>query len=255
MTSVTTSRKQVAVALIEARATGDDAALRWVHPTRFVQHNLSVADGVEGLRSWYAGSAGAGRVRVARVFADGDFVFAHTEYDLGEPVVGFDVFRFDGDLITEHWDNLQAAVPATPSGHTMIDGATQARDPDRTEENKATIARFTSLMVAGDPAEFAAFYRGDDYLQHNAWFHDQLSGTLADLARWAAEGTTVTYLKVHRILGEGNFVLAMSECELSGAPTTFYDLWRLEDGKLAEHWDTIEPVLPIAQRRNANTKF
>jgi predicted SnoaL-like aldol condensation-catalyzing enzyme len=42
-----------------------------------------------------------------RVFQDGDFVFAHTEYDFFGPKIGFDIFRFEKGLIVEPWDNLQ----------------------------------------------------------------------------------------------------------------------------------------------------
>ncbi len=36
----------------------------------------------------------------------------------------------------------------------------------------------------------------------------------------------------HRILAEGNFVLSVSEGSLNGAHTSFYDLFRLADGKI-----------------------
>ncbi len=39
-----------------------------------------------------------------RIFADGDFVVAQSEYDFFGPKVGFDVFRFEGGEIVEHWD-------------------------------------------------------------------------------------------------------------------------------------------------------
>ena len=50
---------------------------------------------------------GSARVNTVRVFEDGDFVFAHTEYDFFGPKIGFDIFRFEDGKIVEHWDNLQ----------------------------------------------------------------------------------------------------------------------------------------------------
>jgi len=41
----------------------------------------------------------------------------------------------------------------------------------------------------------------------------------------------------HKVLGQGNFVLMMSEGLFDGKPTAFYDLYRLEEGKQVEHWD------------------
>jgi predicted SnoaL-like aldol condensation-catalyzing enzyme len=55
---------------------------------------------------------------------------------------------------------------------------------------------------------------------------------------------SVTYVKVHKVLAEGNFVLAMSECYFKVVSTAFYDLWWMERGKINEHWDTIETISP-----------
>ena len=46
-----------------------------------------------------------------RVFSDGDFGFAHTEYDFSNSNVGFEIFRFEGDLAVEHWDTTEAIPP------------------------------------------------------------------------------------------------------------------------------------------------
>src|SRR6266478_5614764 len=61
--------------------------------------------------------------------------------------------------------------------------------------------------------------------------------------------------KIHRVLGEGNFVLTVSEGQFAGKPTSFYDLWRVENGKIAEHWDTVEAIPEKAEWKNSNGKF
>ena len=47
------------------------------------------------------------------------------------------------------------------------------------------------------------------------------------------------------------FVLVLSEGTLGGQPTAFYDLFRVQDGRIAEHWDTIEAIPPRAARWRA----
>ena len=42
------------------------------------------------------------------------------------------------------------------------------------------------------------------------------------------------YTTVHQVLAQGNYVLAVSEGYFGGAPTSYYDLWRIENGKIAE---------------------
>ena len=61
--------------------------------------------------------------------------------------------------------------------------------------------------------------------------------------------------RLHRVLAQGNFALAVSEGERAAAHTAFYDLYRVEAGKIVEHWDTIEAVAPPEEWENDNGKF
>jgi predicted SnoaL-like aldol condensation-catalyzing enzyme len=63
------------------------------------------------------------------------------------------------------------------------------------------------------------------------------------------------YDRIHAVLGEGNFVLVVSEGHLGGVHNAFYDLFRVEDGKIAEHWDTIEAIPARDAWKNDNGKF
>lgn len=83
-----------------------------------------------------------------RVFADGDYVVAHTDYNFFGPKIGFDIFRFEDGKIVEHWDNLQTKPEsANPSGHSMTDGATKIVDLDKTAENKQIAENFVKGMT------------------------------------------------------------------------------------------------------------
>lgn len=196
-------------------------------------------------------------MNTVRAFQDGDFVFTHTDYDFFGPKIGFDVFRFDNGRIVEHWDNLQDKPGRpNPSGRTMIDGPTEAVDLDRTEANKATARAFVDdILVGGRMDRLTRYFDGDHYLQHNPAIADGLSGLGAALEAMAKAGVTMKYHKVHKVLGEGNFVLVASEGEFAGKPSAFYDLFRVANGKIAEHWDTIETIPPRAEWKNANGKF
>ena len=41
----------------------------------------------------------------------------------------------------------------------------------------------------------------------------------------------------------------------AGKPTSFYNLFRVQNGKIAEHWDTMENIPARAERMNVNGKF
>lgn len=200
---------------------------------------------------------GSARANTVRVFADGPFVFAHTEYNFFGPKIGFDIFRFEDGKIVEHWDYLQETPPApNPSGHTMIDGPTALDPAADTAAGKALVAAFLDdILVHGRLEKIADYIDGDNYTQHNPNIADGLSGLGAALAAMAAAGVTMTYAKVHRVLGEGNFVLSFSEGSFAGAHVAFYDLFRVAGGRIVEHWDTIEPIPARAEWKNGNGKF
>ena len=63
------------------------------------------------------------------------------------------------------------------------------------------------------------------------------------------------YTTVHQVLAQGNFVLAVSRRHLWRTPTCYYDLWRVENGKIVEHWDVMETIADKSTWANENGKF
>lgn len=252
------SEKQMVRALLKSIETGDTGPVAYINPEQYTQHNLGVADGLAGFGALLAQlPKGSARVNTVRLFQDGDLVFAHTDYDFFGPKIGFDIFRFKNGKIVEHWDNLQATATApNPSGHTMIDGPTEIVDQDKTQQNKQLVRQFVEdILINGQMEKIAGYFDGDNYVQHNPQIGDGLSGLGAGLKAMAEQGITMQFDRIHRVLGEGNFVLTVSEGSFAGKQTSFYDLFRVENGKIAEHWDTIEPILPRDQWKNTNGKF
>lgn len=252
------SNKEKAVALLNSIETGNQEAVKYVNPQQYTQHNLSVGDGLAGFGAvLQALPKGSAKVNVVRAFSDGDYVFTHTDYNFFGPKVGFDIFRFEDGLIVEHWDNLavKAELP-NPSGHTQLDGAVKITDLEKTNENKALVADFVdSILVKGEMGKLASFIEGDKYIQHNTDIADGISGLGAALQEMAKQGISMVYIENHIVLGEGNFVLSVSEGSFAGEPTSFYDLFRVENGKIAEHWDVIETIPPRDEWKNVNGKF
>ncbi len=253
----TISNKEKAVAVLESLETGDQTAVAYINPNKYIQHNLAVADGLEGFGEVLQHKPEGGfKAKVVRAFEDGNYVFTHTEYDFFGPKVGFDVFRFENGLIVEHWDNLLEKAVPNPSGHTQTDGPTKSTDLDKTAVNKAFVKDFVhTILVNGEFDKLANYFDGDTYIQHNPAIADGVSGLGTALEAMAKQGITMVYTKNHIVLGEGNFVLAVSEGTFAGRPTSFYDLFRIANGKIAEHWDVMETIMPEADRKNTNGKF
>jgi predicted SnoaL-like aldol condensation-catalyzing enzyme len=253
-----TPQKQQVVALLKAIETGDAAPVAVINPNKYIQHNLGATDGLAGFGALLqALPKGSAKVNTVRVFQDGDHVFAHTEYDFFGPKIGFDIFRFENGKIVEHWDNLQETPKSpNPSGRTMTDGPTEARDLAKTEANKKLVASFVDdILVNGRMHKLAGYFDGDNYAQHNPQVADGLSGLGKALEAMAKAGMTMKYDRVHKVLGEGDMVLVVSEGQFAGKATSFHDLFRVQNGKIAEHWDTIEAIPPRSAWKNANGKF
>ncbi|MBY6186570.1 nuclear transport factor 2 family protein [Marinobacter hydrocarbonoclasticus] len=257
--AVTMTQQDKAIALIESLETGDPTPVAYINPDKYIQHNLAVADGLAGfgalLQQLPEGSA---RADVQRAFTDGDYVVLHTKYDFFGPKAGFDVFRFEDGRIVEHWDNLQEIAPPNASGRTQFDGTTEVVDLNLTDANKALVSDFVhTILMGGKMDQIGRFIdpEDQDYLQHNPGVADGLSGLGTALAALAEQGMPMVYTANHKVLGQGNVVLTISEGTFLNQHVAFYDLFRVANGKIVEHWDTIEAIPPQAQWKNRNGKF
>ena len=68
-------------------------------------------------------------------------------------------------------------------------------------------------------------------------------------------GVSSDFRDIEAAVAEGNFVLVGSQGSFGGADVTFYDLFRVENGKIAEHWDVIENLAEQSTWANQNGKF
>lgn len=257
------SQTEKALALINTFATGDTETAARLLDENYIQHNLAYGTGEAALLSsveYLASAPVPTTVDNIRAFEDGDYVFLQTVYNFagaGEQVA-FDIFRFDEDgEIAEHWDNLAAlADQPNPSGHTQTDGTMELTDLDKTEENRQLVENFLyDVMQGHNPDKTADYFDGDAYIQHNTAIADGVSGLNAALTALAEQGIQMIYDETYMVLAQGNFVLAVSEGTYGGVPTSYYDLWRVENGKIAEHWDVMETIADQSTWQNSNGKF
>lgn len=257
-TEMELSNKDKVVALLNSFNTGDKTPISYINPNKYIQHNLMVGDGLAGFGEVMKHAPEGGfKANVKRAFQDGDYVFTHTEYDFFGPKAGFDVFRFEDGKIVEHWDNLIPVQKPNPSGRTQFDGETKITDIDKTEANKQIVREFVERVIINHEMDkLTTYINPEKYIQHNPAIADGLEGFGKAMKYFAENGLVMEFTKLHKVLGEGNFVLTMSEGKFGkGEHTSFYDLFRLENGKIVEHWDVIEPILPKEQHKNSNGKF
>ncbi len=225
-----------------------------------IQHNPTVPTGREALIGFIPALKESGITATThRLIAEGDMVVVHNEYKNaklfgGEHLAAFDVFRIEDGKVAEHWDNLSPVTPPNPSGRTQFDGTTEITDLDKTAENKALVTNFVKDVLQGAaPDKITDYISTETYLQHNSGVADGLDGLNAAIKEMVDAGQPMTYSKTHFIVAEGNFVLAASEGEFLGKHSAFYDLFRVDDGKIVEHWDVIQEI--PSESANGNGKF
>ncbi|NKB52888.1 MAG: hypothetical protein GKR97_11800 [Rhizobiaceae bacterium] len=254
---MTIARKDQIRALLKSIETGDPEPIAVVDEAKYIQHNPQTHEGSEGLVALFQRLAKTSpRVNIVRAFEDGDFVFAHTEYDFSTRRIGFEVFRFEDGRAVEHWDNIQPRLGPNSSGHSMVDGETASKELDRTESNRSYVRQFVeAVLIDGQPERLMEFIDGNSYVEHNPRLSDDLGELQTALQQVSDNERQVDYQTIHRILAEGNFVLCVCEGHFEGVHSAFYDLFRLENGKIVEHWDTREKIAPRSEWKNTNGKF
>ncbi|MFU2205138.1 nuclear transport factor 2 family protein [Streptococcus pluranimalium] len=250
---------QNAKALINTFATGDLDTARQLLASDYIQHNQAYATGAAAFISAVDGLAQAPvktTVKTIRAFEDGDKVFLHNIYNFagaGEQVA-FDIFRFNTDgKVAEHWDNLDTLAEPNPSGRTQTDGVIETTAADK-EATRTLVTNFVQDILQGkNPDKLTSYFNGDRYIQHNTGIADGLSGLGAALAALAEAGLEMIYKETYQVLAQDDFALAVSEGEFAGRHVAFYDLFRVENGYIAEHWDVIQDI--ATEAANDNGKF
>jgi predicted SnoaL-like aldol condensation-catalyzing enzyme len=100
---------------------------RYINPAKYIQHSPGIANGLEALllliEEFDRESPGYA-VQVKRVIAEGDLCFAHCHYTFGARDARgkaiAELFRFEGELIVEHWDVIQDIPAHSRNGNGMF---------------------------------------------------------------------------------------------------------------------------------------
>ncbi|MGW5690901.1 nuclear transport factor 2 family protein [Streptomyces asiaticus] len=248
------NKEHVLQAAAELFGKQDPSAVdRWISP-EYIQHSSLAADGPEALRTLISSLPDDFRYEGARVIVDGDLVALHGTYHGFGPqsLVAFDLFRVDADgKLAEHWDALIPLVTDTASGRSQTDGPAEPSDLDKTEPNRAFVLDFAeTVLKSGDYSMLTDYISNESYHEHNPEVANSLDGFAAAVAKWAEPGKNLVYRTIHRAVAEGDFVLLQSEGDFVlqqseadfKASVAYWDLFRVTDGKIVEHWDVIAPA-------------
>lgn len=147
---------------------------------------------------------------------------------------------------------LMAALAALLAACAQEDCAQVANMAE--ESNKETVIAFYDAAINDKDFAAASAYLGDKYIQHNPLAADGPEGLQAFL-EFAKENLSGFKVEFKRVLADGDFVVVHAHA--TNGPddrgSAVMDIFRLEDGKVVEHWDVMQPIPETAQ--NDNTMF
>ncbi|MEM6396903.1 MAG: hypothetical protein AAF741_11200 [Bacteroidota bacterium] len=219
---------------------------------RYTQHSTGVRDGVEGFVEFFEPFINRNPVRdiqIVRGWEDGQYVFIHAYQNLnyGESEwVTTDFFDTDkNDKIIEHWDVIAPFTYCNPSGNSSTDGATEITDLDKTEENKELVRNLIEkgFMRDADPEILRDYISPFQYIQHNRDLPNSLMH-VEDLI--SDPNRALIYEDIVLLVGKGNFVATLCKAHFDDRKTkqdyAVVDIFRIENGRVVEHWDNAEPV-------------
>lgn len=248
--SQTMSKKETVGTFLGAVAAQDAATMRATANADYIQHNPFVPTGLEPFMQLLPVLKEYGtHAENVRMFEDGNYVFMHNIWRNAKPfgadeMVAFDIIRLDENgKVAEHWDAMAPLVKETASGRSQTDGPVAVEDLEQTDANKALATSLIEDVLMGkNPSKITEYISSEQYHQHNPGIKDGLSGIVEAVEYLSSQNNMFKYTKIHKVLGEGNFVLTVSEGEWSGKPQVFYDLFRMKAGKIVEHWDVIQEI-------------
>lgn len=190
---------------------------------------------------------------IARTILDDDRVLTHALITApGQPdQVGVDLWKVRGGRVIERWSSRAPQVDETASGRSQLDGAARADTGADTQVSKRIVSDWTrTVLLGGDFSAVPRFISDRTYEQHNPEVADGIDGFTAATAKLHAAGLSFDYRSIDVMIAEGDFVFTRGLGNL-GPAVVFNDIWRIEGGKIVEHWDVVSPLSHDSEKVDA----
>jgi predicted SnoaL-like aldol condensation-catalyzing enzyme len=118
-----------------------------------------------------------------------------------------------------------------------------AADAKQMEDNKKTVAAFYDAGLNQKDFDRASQYLGPRYTQHNPGAADGPEGLKSFIA-FLKDKFPSNHSEIKRIFADGDYVIvhvhAVREPGTRG--NAIIDIFKLENGKVVEHWDVVQPI-------------
>lgn len=214
---------------------------------RYTQHSTGVGDGAEGFLEFFEPFVARNPKRdieIKRIFEDGPWVFCSAYQSLNDGAAKWVTMDFfytgPNGLILEHWDTIAPYVENTASGNDMVGGTQEVDTSANTDASKALVLEYTKqVRQEGNLSKLDQFV-AEDLVQHAG----PISAGRDGLATWLGSTGAGTFEFLFQLLGQGDFVMTYSKRVVRGKEVAAFDLYRVANGKIVEHWMNEEEISP-----------
>ncbi|MEM9969761.1 MAG: nuclear transport factor 2 family protein [Pseudomonadota bacterium] len=214
---------------------------------RYTQHSTGVGDGAEGFLAFFEPFVERNpkrEIEIVRSFEDGRWVFCNAYQSLNDGAaqwVTMDMFYTDADgLILEHWDTIAPYVATTASGEDMVRGAAQVNTGVDGEASKAVVLEYTKQVLQERNRNRLGQFVAANLIQRAPGVGAGPDG----LAAWLGSDEAGTYDMMFQLIGQGDFVVTYGKRHAQGKDIAVFDLYRVENELIVEHWMNEEEISP-----------
>ncbi|MEM9217227.1 MAG: hypothetical protein AAGD25_23150 [Cyanobacteria bacterium P01_F01_bin.150] len=221
---------------------------------RYTQHSTGVSNGKQGFLDFFMPfleRTPERDIRVIRSIEEGPYVFCHVLQSLNggkAKWITMDLFDTDSnDRIIEHWDVITPYIDNATSGEDMVTGPTVVEDLNRTHLNKSIVKEYTKLVLTEGQFDLASEFIAEDLIQHSPHVANGRDALVQSLQ----VGNAGRHEMLFKLIGEGNFVVTYGKTNKGEQSYATFDLYRIENNLIVEHWDASEAILPKEQWGNS----
>lgn len=236
MSTTRTNRELVTRALDELFSLKDLGSIDRYFAEPYLQHNPHLPNGLEAFREFARQAIVANvdfRAERLCVLAEGEFVAVHHRYrGLGPtPLMAVDLFRVEDEKVVEHWDCLEAETAANAAFFERPVPLNAESSADEAEHHRQVAESFIDSFWINGPRNAGkmlaeAVPQGAERL----------------LCSPGAQDKPLCYLRLHRALADGSFVLTQAEAVLAKKTYICYDLFLIEGDAVARYWSVAQEV-------------
>jgi predicted SnoaL-like aldol condensation-catalyzing enzyme len=235
----------------------------------YIQHNPGLEDGRAAAQAALIpmfATSGA-QFDVKHLLVDGDMALVHL-FGRGDPktlgAAVVDLYRLRAGRVVEHWDVIQpiaagtdplAGIAASPAGIAgPLTGMAAHSARGETRKNRAVMRHFVETLYRDKQVALAyQTFVSEDFAEHSPGRPAGRAAAIAALTPLFA--TPSASFTVEHLLVDGNLAAVhyRGRIDSQGPGAAVVEIFRLQDGKIVEHWDVYQPIPPIS--KNAHPMF